>query len=97
MKKVAKVNGDLGDEGIPLWLYLLAEAEVIGRAESDGSTKEGEGLGPVGATIVAEVIIGLLELDDHSFLGANRNWSPRAEWDTLGKIATVAQPALPAV
>ena len=97
VKKVAKVNGDLGDEGIPLWLYLLAEAEVIGRAESDGSTKEGEGLGPVGATIVAEVIIGLLELDDHSYLGANRNWSPRAEWDTLGKIATVAQPALPAV
>lgn len=95
LKKVAKVNGDLGKDGIPLWLYLLAEAEVIGRAEADGSTKEGEGLGPVGATIVAEVIIGLLELDDHSYLGANRNWGPRKEWNTLGKIITVAQPALP--
>ena len=92
LKKVAKVNGDLGDEGIPLWLYILAEAEVIGRAESDGSTKEGEGLGPVGATIVAETMIGLLELDPHSYLGANRNWSPREEWNTLGKLVTVAQP-----
>jgi len=92
VKKVAKVNGDLGDEGIPLWLYILAEAEVIGRKEADGSTNEGEGLGPVGATIVGEVIIGLLELDDHSYLGANRNWSPREEWKTLGKLVTVAQP-----
>ncbi|MBX7483128.1 peroxidase [Qipengyuania sp. 6D47A] len=97
IKKIAKVNGDLGAEGIPLWLYLLAEAEVIGRAEPNGSDKEGEGLGPVGATIVAEVIIGLLELDDHSYLGANRNWSPREEWNTLGKLVTVAQPALPPV
>ncbi|WP_234027268.1 heme peroxidase family protein [Erythrobacter sp. KY5] len=97
VKKVADVNGDLGADGIPLWLYLLAEAEVIGRAEANGSDKEGEALGPVGATIVAEVIIGLLELDDHSYLGANRNWSPREEWNTLGKLVTVAQPALPAV
>jgi len=91
-KKVAKLNADLPANGIPLWLYLLAEAEVIGRAESDGSTNEGEALGPVGATIVAETIIGLLELDNHSYLGANRNWSPRDEWNTLGKLVTVAQP-----
>ncbi|MEM7689381.1 MAG: heme peroxidase family protein [Pseudomonadota bacterium] len=95
IKAVAKVNGDLGADGIPLWLYLLAEAEVIGRAESDGSTTEGEALGPVGATIVAEVMIGLLELDDHSYLGANRNWAPREEWNTLGKLVTAAQPTLP--
>ncbi|MDY7098720.1 MAG: heme peroxidase family protein [Pseudomonadota bacterium] len=93
--KIADLNGDLGAEGIPLWLYLLAEAEVIGREESDGSFAPGEGLGPVGATIVAEVIIGLLELDEHSFLGANRNWVPREEWNTLGKLLTVAQPAIP--
>ena len=80
-------------DGFPLWLYLLAEAEVIGRAEDNGSTKEGEALGPVGATIVAEVLIGLLELDDHSYLGANRNWAPREEWNTLGKLVTAAQPA----
>lgn len=91
-KKVAKISPELGADGIPLWLYLLAEAEVIGRAESDGSTSEGEGLGPVGATIVAETMIGLLELDEHSYLGANRNWQPREDWNTLGKLITVAQP-----
>ncbi|NVE94567.1 peroxidase [Altererythrobacter sp. JGD-16] len=96
LKRIAKLTKDLEpplpEHGIPLWLYLLAEAEVIGRAEPDGSTKEGEALGPVGATIVAETIIGLLELDEHSYLGANRNWTPRAEWNTLGKLVTVAQP-----
>jgi len=97
LDKVAGINADLGRDGIPLWLYLLAEAEVVGRAETNGSDKEGEGLGPVGATIVAEVLIGLLELDDHSYLGANRNWSPREEWNTLGKLVTAAQPALPPV
>ena len=95
-KRIAKlsdaVDGALSEHGVPLWLWILAEAEVIGREESDGSTKEGEALGPVGATIVAETIIGLLENDDHSYLGSNRNWSPRPEWDTLGKLVTVAQP-----
>ncbi len=95
LDKVEDVNGDLGREGIPLWLYILAEAEVIGREEANGDTLAGEALGPVGATIVAETLIGLLELDDRSWLGANRNWSPRPEWDTLGKLVTVAQPALP--
>lgn len=97
IKKVGDINADLGVEGIPLWLYLLAEAEVIGRAETPKKNEPGEGLGPVGATIVAETIIGLMELDDHSYLGSNRNWGPRSDWDTLGKIITVAQPNLPPV
>ena len=90
--RVAKLSPELSTHGLPLWLYILAEAEVIGRAEADGSSKEGEGLGPVGATIVAETIIGLLETDRHSYLASNRNWAPRPEWDTVGKIATVGQP-----
>ncbi|MDO1499082.1 hypothetical protein Q2T40_01765 [Winogradskyella maritima] len=53
----------------------MAEAEEIGRIDSAGS-KPGEGLGPVGATIVAETIIGLLEMDEASYLGSNRDWSP---------------------
>ncbi|MEO1731543.1 MAG: heme peroxidase family protein [Pseudomonadota bacterium] len=95
IEKANQVNGDLGKEGIPLWLYILAEAEVVGRAEGHGKFKPGEGLGPVGATIVAEVLLGLLELDDRSYLGANRNWSPRPQWDTLGKLITAAQPPIP--
>ena len=72
--------------GSPLWLYLLAEGEVIGRADGIGGHDPGEGLGPVGARIVAEVIIGLLELDERSFLGANRNWVPDPSFGTIGEI-----------
>jgi len=87
----------LGRDGVPLWLYILAEAEVIGREETGGNRTKGEGLGPVGARIVAETIIGLLEYDEDSYLGANRNWSPRADWDSVGKMLTAGQPALPAI
>ena len=51
----------------PLWLYVLREAEVI-----NGGTH----LGPVGGRIVAEVIIGLLEMDSASFVSAEPNWVP---------------------
>ncbi|MFL6566862.1 MAG: hypothetical protein ACJ8G5_18135, partial [Burkholderiales bacterium] len=36
----------------------------------------GATLGPVGGTIVGEVIIGLLELDPRSYLAADRGWRP---------------------
>lgn len=68
------------DKATPLWIYVLAEGKVVGRmdegAQGQKKFSKGEGLGPVGARFVAEVIIGLLELDRRSFLGSNRNWSP---------------------
>lgn len=73
------INSQIGNidlsNGIPLWFYILAEAESIGRNDEDGN-KPGEGLGIVGSTIVAETIIGLIELDSMSFLSKNRSWSP---------------------
>ena len=36
----------------------------------------GRHLGPVGGRIVGEVIIGLLQLDRHSFLSVKRQWRP---------------------
>ena len=66
-------NIDVGP-GIPLWLYILAEADVIGKDANHAFS--GEGLGPVGGLIVAEVLIGLMELDPGAFLGSNRNWTP---------------------
>ena len=72
----------------PLWLYILAEGKTIGRMDENAQGQKkfakGEGLGPVGARFVAEVIIGLLELDSRSFLGANRNWSPMDTNDKIG-------------
>ena len=50
----------------PLWYYVLKEAEVA---------EAGLRLGPVGARIVGEVIIGLLQLDPNSFL-SRRDWRP---------------------
>jgi hypothetical protein len=51
----------------PLWFYVLREAE---------KRAAGEQLGPVGARIVAEVIIGLLEADQRSYLAQNPRWQP---------------------
>jgi hypothetical protein len=43
----------------PLWLYILAEAEIV---------HQGAKLGPVGSRIVAEVIGGLLAADKTSYI-----------------------------
>ena len=58
----------LGHRGCtPLWFYILAEAEVL---------ENGEQMGPVGGRIVGETLIGLMEFDSMSFIGANRQWKP---------------------
>src|SRR3712207_4780300 len=52
----------------PLWFYVLKEAELLG----------GDRLGPVGGTIVAEVILGLLAADPTSYFNANPSFDPGA-------------------
>lgn len=51
----------------PLWLYVLREAELAA---------DGLHLGPVGGRIVAEVFIGLLQMDAESYLAAEPTWRP---------------------
>ena len=77
--------------GTPLWFYILKEAELIGRENLDGTRLPGEGLGPVGATIVAETIIGLIELDPRSWLSNDRSWTPLSRDDDGTEIATVGE------
>ena len=61
-------RSDLGLTGeTPLWYYLLREAEV---------DSAGVRLGPTGAMIVAEVLVGLLAGDPSSFLQAAPGWRP---------------------
>ncbi|MCY1075689.1 hypothetical protein [Archangium lansingense] len=55
------------ERSTPPWFYMLREADVFSK---------GEKLGPVGARIVAEVFIGMLQGDRQSFLNANPNWRP---------------------
>ncbi|MEM6676464.1 MAG: heme peroxidase family protein [Pseudomonadota bacterium] len=51
----------------PLWFYVLKEAEVV---------HAGCRLGPVGSTIVAETLFGLVHGDRRSFLWQRANWMP---------------------
>jgi hypothetical protein len=44
----------------PLWYYILAEAALL---------EDGQRLGPVGGTIVAEVLVGLIRRSENSILG----------------------------
>ncbi|MCY1145477.1 LysM peptidoglycan-binding domain-containing protein [Actinoplanes sp. Pm04-4] len=50
----------------PLWYYVLAEAKVLGH---------GNHLGPVGSTLIAEVLIGLVRRSPDSIL-AQPGWTP---------------------
>jgi hypothetical protein len=54
-------------ENTPLWYYVLKEAEVLCGAHH---------LGPVGARIVAETLIGLLWGDPFSYLRVEPTWTP---------------------
>ncbi|MEQ9518549.1 MAG: heme peroxidase family protein [Parvibaculum sp.] len=62
-------RGDLpgGEDGTPLWFYVLKEAEVRAR---------GQHLAGVGARIVAEVVVDLLRADAASFLASSPDWKP---------------------
>src|SRR5215216_1839451 len=55
------------EQDTPLCFYLLKEASV---------KFNGERLGPVGARIVAEVLIGLLKGDPQSYLNREPTWKP---------------------
>ena len=54
-------------ESTPLFYYILKEAEL---------REDGLRLGPMGGRIVAEVFIGLLQLDPDSYLNVQPNWVP---------------------
>ena len=54
-------------ESTPLFYYILKEAEL---------REDGLRLGPVGARIVAEVFIGLLQLDPDSYFSVQPSWVP---------------------
>ncbi len=95
VEKIADLSDDAITEGVPLWLYVLAEARQDRPRDAPGSFDKGEGLGPVGARIVAEVIIGLLELDERSYPRQQPQLAAAPEYDTIGKILTAASPAVP--
>ena len=64
-------------ERTPLWYYVLAEASVLG---------QGRRLGPVGGTIVAEVLVGLVRRSPNSIL-RNDGWQPTLPGGQQGRFA----------
>jgi hypothetical protein len=60
----------------PLWYYILREADAC---------TGGYRLGPVGARIVTEVLVGLIDADATSFRHINRDWRPQK---TLSQLLT---------
>jgi hypothetical protein len=71
-------------EPTPLWFYILKESGLKG----------GQQLGPVGSQIVADVLLGLLNEDSHSFVNARPEWKPtfgpKAGKFTLGDLVKFA-------
>ena len=64
------------DEETPLWFYVLREADVHG---------DGDHLGPVGARIVGEVLVGIVAEDPESFLAVDPSWKPSFA-DGMGEL-----------
>jgi len=67
------------ERSTPLWYYILKEAELAG----------GTHLAGVGARIVAEVFLGLLQLDRESYQAQNPRWRPTLPSRTPGTFAMV--------
>ena len=64
----------------PLWTYILAEAmkfeELVKIPVIEDISITTPRLGPVGGRIVAEVFLGLMVGDPHSFLSLDPHWHP---------------------
>ena len=71
LPELGALGADL-DVSTPLFYYLLKEAELAA---------DGDHLGPVGGRIVAEVFLGLLQLDADSYLAADPGWRPTLPMD----------------
>lgn len=63
-----ELTATFGDH-TPAWYYILKEAELL---------QQGQMLGPAGGRIVAEVFIGLLLGDPHSYLVSQPAFQPKA-------------------
>jgi hypothetical protein len=73
-----QVLNDSGfDARTPLWYYILAEAKF----HSDGRR-----LGPVGSTIVAEVLVGLVRRSPDSILAPGSTWTPNLPSEEPGEF-----------
>lgn len=93
--------GDSFKENAPLWFYILAEAQHFWTErshafEGNASVKDAlpSTLGPLGARIVGETFVALMELDQNSLLHADRGWRPQYARNgrfTMAELVLAAQ------
>ena len=83
-KTIASLN-KVFERNCPLWVYILAEARynsekvaipVLPRKPGETIELDTPKLGPVGGRIVAEVLLGLMFGDRHSYLHQHPHWHP---------------------
>jgi len=74
-KSITEVDPSFRDNA-PLWFYVLAEAQHMWLKSAKDDTQPMT-LGPVGGTIVAETLIGLIDGDPQSYLRQRPNWIPQ--------------------
>ena len=79
LHELAQFGADL-ERSTPLWYYVLKEAEL----RSNGAELAG-----VGARLVAEVFLGLLELNPNSYLARNPGWRPTLPGRVAGSFDMV--------
>lgn len=65
-----KIPPALAKASDPLWIYVLREAAIA---------RGGLRLGPLGSTLVGEVLIGILRHDENSFVNRDPDWIPTLE------------------
>lgn len=75
--------------GWPLWIFLLLEARVAGKCSLELEDIDQQ-LGPLGAQIVAEQLVWILQKDSLSYLRQCSNWHPMQE--LLGKYTPLPPP-----
>lgn len=74
---------NIGLSSVPLWFYLLREAQL-------DPSSNGERLGPLGARIVAEVLIGVLQKDPQSILNQGAGFAPLQKFQRVGEFDLTA-------
>jgi hypothetical protein len=77
-KSITTLSSKFADNA-PLWFYILAEAQQV-FVNNDTPIH----LGEVGGRIVAEVFVGLMEGDGHSYLRQDPNFTPIAAFQGAG-------------
>lgn len=79
------IAGGAFKENCPLWTYILAETrlnqEEVTLPVNGNKTLMTPKLGPVGGRIVAEVFLGILFGDPHSYLSQEPDWNPASGGD----------------